>query len=50
MYPEKGFVMYCIYRMYSDRQAWANNVDPDEMLQNTESHQGLHCLLFLDIA
>ena len=33
-----------IYRMYSDRQAWANNADPDEMLQNAASHQGLHCL------
>ena len=29
---------------YSDRQAWANNVDPDERLQNAASHQGLHCL------
>ena len=24
--------------------AWANSVDPDEMLQNAASHQGLHCL------
>ena len=32
-----------IYHMYSDRQAWANNADPNEMLQNVASHQGLHC-------
>ena len=30
--------------MYSDSQAWANSVDPDEMPQNVVSHQGLHCL------
>ena len=30
--------------MYSDRQAWANSVDPDEMPQNVVSHLGLHCL------
>ena len=35
---------YSIIHMYSDRQAWANSVDPDEMLQNAASHQGLHCL------
>ena len=28
----------------TDRQAWANSADPDEMLQNTASHDGLHCL------
>ena len=33
-----------IYPMFSDRQAWANSVDPDEMPQNVASHQGLHCL------
>ena len=27
-------VYYRIYCMYSDRQAYANSVDPDEMLQN----------------
>ena len=36
--------MYHIYRMYLNRQAWANSVDPDEMPQNAPSHQGLHCL------
>ena len=30
--------------MYSDRQAWANSIDPDEMPQNAASHVGLHCL------
>ena len=30
--------------MYSDRQAWANSVDPVETPQNAASHQGLHCL------
>ena len=39
--------------MYSDRQAWANSIDPDEMPQNAASHLGLHCLpliqQFLDI-
>ena len=30
--------------MYSDRQARANSIDPDEMPQNAASHLGLHCL------
>ena len=30
--------------MYSDRQAWANSVDPVEMPQNVASLQGLHFL------
>ena len=30
--------------MYSDRQSWANTVDPDKTLQNAASHQGLHCM------
>ena len=29
---------------YSDRQAWANSVDPDQTPQNAASDQGLHCL------
>ena len=33
-----------IYRMYLDRQAWANSVDPDETLQIAAFHQGLHYL------
>ena len=35
---------YRIYHMYSDRQAWANSLDPDETLRNAVSHLGLHCL------
>ena len=31
------------YHMYSDRQAWANSIDSDEM-QNAVSHQVLCCL------
>ena len=30
--------------MFSDRQAWANSLDPDETPQNAASHLGLHCL------
>ena len=29
---------------YWDRLAWANSVDPDQMLQNAASDQGLHWL------
>ena len=35
-----------IYHLYSDRQAWANSVDPDEAPQNVVIHQGVHCLVF----
>ena len=35
---------YHTYSTYSDRQAWANIVDPDQMPQNAASDQGLHCL------
>ena len=35
---------YRIYHIYSDRQAWANSIDPDETPQNAASHLGLHCL------
>ena len=30
--------IYSIYHKYSDRQAWAKSVDPDEMLHNMVSH------------
>ena len=33
--------------MYLDRQVWANSVDPDQMLQNAASDQGLHCWLLI---
>ena len=32
---------------FSDRQAWPNSLDPDQMLQNAASDQGLHCLLLI---
>ena len=32
------------YTTYSDRQAWANSIDPDQTPQNAASDQGLHCL------
>ena len=32
---------------YWDRQAWANSIVPDQMLQNAASDQGLHCLPLL---
>ena len=30
---------------FSDRQVWANSVDPDQVLEE-QSDQGLDCLLF----
>ena len=36
--------MYLIYQNYWDRQAWANSVEPDQMLQHAASDQGLQCL------
>ena len=35
---------YRIFSTYSDKQAWANNVDPDQAPQNAASDQGLHYL------
>ena len=35
---------YRIYPKYSDRQACANSVDPDQTPQNAASDQGLRCL------
>ena len=32
---------------YWNRQAQANSVDPDQMLHNAASDQGLHCLLLI---
>ena len=37
-------IEYSIYPKYSDRQAWANNVDPDQMPHSVASDQGLHRL------
>ena len=38
----KGSFGLC--EQYSDRQAWADSVDPDKMLHNAASDLGLHCL------
>ena len=35
---------YHSYSKYLDRQVGANSVDPDQVLQNAASDQGLHCL------
>ena len=32
---------------YLDRQAWENNVDPEQMPQNVASDQGLLCLTLI---
>ena len=32
------------YCTCSDRQAWANSVDPDQTPRSAASDQGLHCL------
>ena len=32
---------------YWDRQAFANRVDPDQMLHNVASDQDLHCLSYI---
>ena len=36
---------YYIYPKYSDRQPWANSVDPDQMPQNVASDLSTQCLL-----
>ena len=43
----KLLLIYRIYCMYSDRQAWTNSVDPDETPQNVAPHQCLNCLLLI---
>ena len=47
IFPSKVFIfwefywyMYSSYSRYSDRQAWANIVDPDQTPQNAASDQG----------
>ena len=39
------YLLYHNYSKFSNRQAWANCVDPDQMLQYAASDQGLYCLL-----
>ena len=38
---------YSILSKYSERQAWANGVDLDQMSQNVLPGQGLQCLLLI---
>ena len=38
---------YRIYPKYSDRQASANSVDPDQTPHNAASDQGLRCLILI---
>ena len=40
--------MYRYFPKFSDGQAWANSVDPDQTAPSLEeqSDQGLHCLPF----
>ena len=39
-----GSMLFTIVTKYWDRQALANNVDPDQMPLEAASDQGLHCL------
>ena len=39
---------YSIYQNYTERQSWANSVDPDQML-HTASDLGLHCLQLIQL-
>ena len=32
--------------VFLDRQVWANRVDPDQLLLEEQSDQGVHCLPF----
>ena len=42
-----GYVFYHNNPEYWNRHAFANSVDPDQMLQNGASDQGLHFLLYM---
>ena len=45
MTKEKETASTLFYTLkYSNREAWANCVDPDQMLQNSAFDQGLHGL------
>ena len=37
-------MIFIIYPKFSERHVWKNSVDPDNMPQNAESVQVLHCL------
>ena len=38
------FYAYQLYFIYLDRQAWANNIDPDQIAPKEQFHQGLQFL------
>ena len=44
--PPKSKYMYSEGLTFSDKQALANSVDPDQTALEGELDQGLHCLLF----
>ena len=37
------FVSWYLQNKYGERQAWSNNVGPDQIPKNAQSDQGLHC-------
>ena len=39
----RRFDQITLLTLYSDRQDWANSLDPDQMPQNAASDQGLYC-------
>ena len=41
-YTKHNYNKYHIYPKYSERQTWANSVDPDQTPKNLVSNQGLH--------
>ena len=46
-YEDLNYASYHINPKYWDRQAWADSVDPDQMLKNKASSQDLYCLQFI---
>ena len=48
IFAMQGFIsMYSNDLKFSERQVWANSVDPDQTAPSKQSDQGLHCLPFL---
>ena len=45
---KKEISWYHSYIKYLDWQAWANSVDPDQMLQTAASDLGLYCLPIIE--
>ena len=42
------FILYTISTFSFQQEAQANSAEPDQMLQNAASDQGLHCLPFTE--